>query len=107
MLTCDQYLMPDTLGQALAQWAAAPPGSRLVAGATDTLTWAREGRAGDVHVPDVIDVSKIAELQNYEISDGNYYRGSMPLSVNSLMALSDLPSPSRSIPLSTFSALVN
>jgi len=68
MLTCDQYLMPDTLGEALAQWAGASPGSRLVAGATDTLPWAREGRAGDVHVPALIDISKVAELQDYEIS---------------------------------------
>ena len=69
MLSCDQYLMPETLGEALAQWAGAPPGSRLIAGATDTLPWARQGRAGDVHVPVVIDVSKVAELQGYEVSD--------------------------------------
>jgi len=75
MLTCDQYLMPATLGEALAQWAGALPGSRLVAGATDTLPWAREGRAGDVHVPAVIDVSKIAELQDYEISSGRVRLG--------------------------------
>jgi len=75
MLTCDQYLMPATLGEALAQWAGAPPGSRLVAGATDTLPWAREGRAGDVHVPAVIDVSKVAELQDYEISSGRVRLG--------------------------------
>jgi carbon-monoxide dehydrogenase medium subunit/xanthine dehydrogenase FAD-binding subunit len=75
MLTSDQYLMPGTLGQALAQWAAAPPGSRLVAGATDTLPWAREGRAGDVHVPHLIDLSKVGELQNYEISNGRVRLG--------------------------------
>lgn len=75
MLTCDQYLMPGALDEALAQWAGAPPGSRLVAGATDTLPWARQGRAGDVHVPAVIDVSKVAELQGYEISDGRVRLG--------------------------------
>ena len=75
MLTCDQYLMPETLGEALAQWVGAPPGSRLVAGATDTLPWARQGRAGDVHVPHLIDVSKIAELQGYEISGGRVRLG--------------------------------
>jgi carbon-monoxide dehydrogenase medium subunit/xanthine dehydrogenase FAD-binding subunit len=75
MLTCDQYLMPETLGQALTQRAGAPPGSRLVAGATDTLPWAREGRAGDIHVPHLIDVSKIAELHGYEISDGRVRLG--------------------------------
>ena len=36
---------------------------RIVAGATDTLPWAREGRAGDVHIPVLIDVAKIPELQ--------------------------------------------
>ena len=75
MLTCDQYLMPETLGEALAQWAGAPPGSRLVAGATDTLPWARQGRAGDVHVPHLIDISKITELQGYEISAGRVRLG--------------------------------
>ena len=75
MLTCETYLTPATLGQALAQWAAAPPGSRLLAGATDTLPWARQGRAGDVHVPALVDVSKVAELQDYEISGGRVRLG--------------------------------
>jgi carbon-monoxide dehydrogenase medium subunit/xanthine dehydrogenase FAD-binding subunit len=75
MLTCETYLTPATLGQALAQWAAAPPGSRLIAGATDTLPWARQGRAGDVHVPALVDVSKVAELQDYEISGGRVRLG--------------------------------
>ena len=35
---------------------------RIVAGATDTLPWAREGRAGDVEIPVLIDVSRIPEL---------------------------------------------
>ncbi len=68
MLTCDRYLMPETLGEALTQWAGAPAGSRLVAGATDTLPWARQGRAGDVHVPHLIYISKITGLKSYEIS---------------------------------------
>jgi len=75
MLTCETYLTPATLGQALAQWAAAPPGSRLIAGATDTLPWARQGRAGDVYVPALVDVSKVAELQDYEISGGRVRLG--------------------------------
>jgi xanthine dehydrogenase FAD-binding subunit len=75
MLTCDQYLMPGTLGEALAQWAGAPPASRLVAGATDTLPWARQGRAGDVHVPHLIDISRIAKLQGYEVSGGRVRLG--------------------------------
>ena len=75
VLTCDHYLLPETLGEALVQWAGAPPGSRLIAGATDTLPWARQGRAGDVHVPHLIDITRIAELQDYEISDGRVRLG--------------------------------
>jgi carbon-monoxide dehydrogenase medium subunit/xanthine dehydrogenase FAD-binding subunit len=42
MLTCDRYLMPAGLEEALTLWAVAPGGSRLVAGATDLLPWARD-----------------------------------------------------------------
>src|SRR5215472_8509357 len=42
---------------------------RLVAGATDTLPWAREGRAGDVAIPALIDVSRIPELTAREIDE--------------------------------------
>jgi len=59
MLTFDQYLTPDTLEEALWLWRDAPEGTRLIAGATDILPWAREGRAGDVHLPALIDVTKI------------------------------------------------
>ena len=48
MLNCDQYLTPESLDQALHLLAQAPAGSRLLAGATDTLPWARQGRGGDV-----------------------------------------------------------
>jgi carbon-monoxide dehydrogenase medium subunit/xanthine dehydrogenase FAD-binding subunit len=40
---------------------------RVVAGCTDTLPWAREGRAGDVHVPVLLDVSRIPELNERRI----------------------------------------
>ena len=63
MLTCDTYLMPETLPAALEAWAGAPKGSRLVTGATDLLPWAREGRAGDVHVPELIDLSRIGTFE--------------------------------------------
>jgi len=62
MLLCDKYVMPEALEDALAQWAGAPDGSRLVAGGTDLLPWAREGRAGDVRLPMLIDISRIDEL---------------------------------------------
>ncbi|MCC0014779.1 MAG: FAD binding domain-containing protein [Rhodobiaceae bacterium] len=75
MLTCDTYRLPTSLKEALALWAGAPEGSRLVAGATDILPWAREGRAGDVHLPEMIDVSRVAELCGYEIADGRVRLG--------------------------------
>ena len=61
MLTCDTYHSPTNLHEALELWSGAPEGSRLVSGATDILPWAREGRAGDVHVPSFVDVTRIAE----------------------------------------------
>jgi len=71
MLTCDDYIVPETLHTALSAWAHAPKGSRLLAGATDTLPWARQGRAGDVtgdtHVPTIVDVSRVGELDGYEL----------------------------------------
>ena len=56
MLICNDYHMPTSLKQALALWASAPEGARLVAGATDLLPWAREGRAGDVTLSQIIDL---------------------------------------------------
>lgn len=75
MLTCDDYHLPTTLKEALELWAGAPEGSRLVAGATDILPWAREGRAGDVHLPAMIDLSRVSELCGYEIADGRVRLG--------------------------------
>jgi carbon-monoxide dehydrogenase medium subunit/xanthine dehydrogenase FAD-binding subunit len=78
MLTCDTYLVPDTLHAALKALSEAPEGSRLVAGATDTLPWARQGRAGDVsgdaHVPVLIDVSRVVDLDGYELTDAGRIR---------------------------------
>jgi carbon-monoxide dehydrogenase medium subunit/xanthine dehydrogenase FAD-binding subunit len=50
------------LAEALALWCIAPEGAHLIAGGTDLLPWAREGRAGDVEIPLLVDVSAIAEL---------------------------------------------
>ncbi len=75
MLNCDQYLMPETLEEALAQWAGAPEGSRLLAGGTDILPWAREGRAGHVHLPVIIDISRVKELRGYDVADGRVRLG--------------------------------
>jgi xanthine dehydrogenase FAD-binding subunit len=73
MLICDQYLTPASLDEAFAAMAEHRGRHRIVAGATDTLPWAREGRAGDVEIPVLIDVSKIPEL-NERCVDGKRVR---------------------------------
>lgn len=75
MLTCDNYHLPTSLSEALAIWNNAQTGSRLVSGATDILPWAREGRAGDVHLPELIDVTRIAELDGYSFKNGRVRLG--------------------------------
>jgi len=67
MLLCDHYITARSLGEAFDAMDAHRGGYRIVAGATDTLPWAREGRAGDVHVPALIDVSAIPELNERRI----------------------------------------
>jgi carbon-monoxide dehydrogenase medium subunit/xanthine dehydrogenase FAD-binding subunit len=62
MLLCDDYLTPASLDEAFDAMAAHRGQHRIVAGATDMLPWAREGRAGDVHIPVLIDVTRIPEL---------------------------------------------
>lgn len=75
MLLCDQYIMPETLKDALVQWADAPQGGRLVAGGTDLLPWAREGRAGDVKIPMLVDISRVAELSGWSADGGRLHLG--------------------------------
>jgi len=69
MLTCDDYVSPISLAEAFAAMEAYRGRHRIVAGATDTLPWAREGRAGDVHIPALIDVTKIPELREVSVGD--------------------------------------
>ena len=69
MLTCDDYLTPASLDEAFDAMAEHRGHYRIVAGATDTLPWAREGRAGDVHIPVLIDVTKIPQLRELSIGD--------------------------------------
>jgi CO/xanthine dehydrogenase FAD-binding subunit len=61
VLTFDQYLMPTSLDEVFDVMHRIPA-ARLVAGATDLLPWAREGRAGDVHLPALVDISRVAAL---------------------------------------------
>jgi carbon-monoxide dehydrogenase medium subunit/xanthine dehydrogenase FAD-binding subunit len=68
MLTCDEYLSPATLDAAFDAMAANVGRYRIVAGATDILPWAREGRAGDVHLPMLIDVAGIPELNVRDVA---------------------------------------
>lgn len=75
MLLADTYHRPKTLQEALTLWSAAPEGSRLLAGATDLLPWAREGRAGDVRLPALIDVGQVKEMAGYEIAEGRLRLG--------------------------------
>jgi carbon-monoxide dehydrogenase medium subunit/xanthine dehydrogenase FAD-binding subunit len=69
MLLCDAYLTPKSLDEAFDLIEAHRGGFRLVAGATDLLPWAREGRAGDVHIPVLIDISRLPELRERSIDD--------------------------------------
>ena len=63
MLKYDNYYIPKTLKE-YAKMCNGIGNYRIVAGCTDTMPWAREGRAGDVYFKNIIDVSKIKEL-NY------------------------------------------
>lgn len=74
MLTFDQYLTPATLREALDALNRIP-GARIVAGATDLLPWAREGRAGDVHLRALVDVSQLAELRGLSLAAGRIHMG--------------------------------
>lgn len=69
MLICDEYLTPASLADAFAAMESNRGRYRIVAGCTDTLPWAREGRAGDVEIPVLIDVSKIPELNERQIGE--------------------------------------
>ncbi len=67
VLTFDQYLTPTTLDGAFDALERIP-GARIVAGATDLLPWARAGRAGDVHLPALVDVTRIPQLQGVALA---------------------------------------
>src|SRR3954454_19219127 len=75
MLMCDAYLVPSSLDEAFTAMAEHAGRFRLVAGATDILPWAREGRAGDVHIPALIDVAGIPELNVRAVENGKVRLG--------------------------------
>lgn len=70
MLSYDRYDSARTLDEAFDALEQTP-GARLVAGATDLLPWAREGRAGDVHLAGLVDVSRIPALCGVALAGGN------------------------------------
>lgn len=69
MLFCEEYLMPGSLEEAFAAMQRARGRFGVVAGATDTLPWAREGRAGDVEIPVLIDVARIPDLRELRVDE--------------------------------------
>ncbi len=73
MLTCDTYLLPQTLDEAFDALGENRGSCRVVAGSTDLLPWAREGRADDVHVPVLVDITRIPEMTARE-RDGERIR---------------------------------
>jgi carbon-monoxide dehydrogenase medium subunit/xanthine dehydrogenase FAD-binding subunit len=75
VLICDTYLTPASLDEAFAAMAQNRGRYRVVAGCTDTFPWAREGRAGDVDIPVLIDVSKIPELRELSVGDSRVQLG--------------------------------
>lgn len=75
MLICDEYITPASLNEAFAAMQKHRGRYRVVAGCTDTLPWAREGRAGDVEIPVLIDVSKIPELNERHVGDARVRLG--------------------------------
>jgi CO/xanthine dehydrogenase FAD-binding subunit len=68
MLLCDEYLTPVSLDEAFFLIETHRGRFRLIAGATDLLPWAREGRAGDVHIPVLIDIARIPELRDRSVT---------------------------------------
>jgi xanthine dehydrogenase FAD-binding subunit len=75
MLICDEYLTPNSLADAFAAMEHHRGRYRVVAGCTDTFPWAREGRAGDVDIPALIDVSRIPELNELRADESRVRLG--------------------------------
>jgi xanthine dehydrogenase FAD-binding subunit len=69
MLICDEYLTPASLDETFTAMQRPRGSFRIVAGATDVLPWAREGRAGDVEIPALIDVTRVPELREMRVDD--------------------------------------
>lgn len=66
MLRYDNYFIPKSLAEYF-DLLLEVKNYRIVAGCTDILPWAREGRAGDVHIENIIDITNIKELDLFDI----------------------------------------
>lgn len=94
MLTCDEYLTPQSLAEAFAALDQHRGRCRVVAGCTDTYPWAREGRAGDVDIPVLIDVTKIPELNELSVDDKRVRLGA----ATAIQRFLDNPALGRALP---------
>lgn len=70
MLSYDEYLQPKTLREALEAARDLPEDGMIIAGATDIVPYAREGRGGDVHFSRIVDLTRVDEFRGYEIAGG-------------------------------------
>ena len=66
MLRYDNYFIPKNLDEYFNLLSEVKD-YRIVAGCTDVLPWAREGRAGHVFIKNIIDITSIKELNIFEI----------------------------------------
>lgn len=70
MLTWDNYISAANLDEAFSHLARYGDKARVIAGGTDLFTWAREGRAGDVHYEALVDVTGIDLLSGVRMEQG-------------------------------------
>lgn len=77
MLHCDTYLVPGSLAEAFDRIDEHTDRYKLVAGATDLIPQAREGRQGDHHVPALVDITRVPELQGIRLQDGRVRMGAL------------------------------
>jgi xanthine dehydrogenase FAD-binding subunit len=94
MLICDEYLTPNTLADAFAAMEQHRGRYRVVAGCTDTFPWAREGRAGDVDIPVLIDVARIPELNELRVDESRVRLGA----ATAIQRFLDDPNLARALP---------
>ncbi len=94
MLICEEYLTPGSLDEAFAAMQRSRGRFRIVAGATDMLPWAREGRAGDVEIPLLIDVTRIPELRDLRVDGGRVQLGA----ATPIQQFLDNPALARALP---------